>query len=695
MSADKLVFDLSQELEGSPQIFIKKDWLSILDNMNQNYNANQSIIDTSQLSNSNKYINYREGYLAMPLLLTLTGAGYVAPAVSGGTTTGVPTSGFLPACSSVALSAGGAFSTQPTACDYVMGLKNWFGTMIHSFTLDLNGTTIIQQTPFINMVNCFKLMTSLSMNDVMTQGTTIGFYPDVPTAFVLGASSLPSTGTASSSDTSIFGVGVCNNTTFPADVPYSPSTQSSFAFADYQSGSGNTGLVKRIQMINLDPDGVVGGSGQPANGGFGVVLNEGNFLDGAITYSNLMSGKTASSAQVNPIGNGVITNGLSGGASTALRNLWVSHISSKVNGVGLGTYSGLQISVMATIYLKHIHNFFAMCPLLKGTFFKMTMFLNQATTSFSVSGSQVVNIAGATAVVSLPVWRSGVYALNSVSVPVGGTNPLMLTAKSGFSGGAYALGNSTPVGGTATPYVASVVVGAQTPSAQSTLVPALAGGVLARSIYLYVPAYTFNPTIETAYLSSPVKTIQYSDYYQYQVLSVGASQQFNNLLTNGIANIKSILVVPYYSASSSLGAETSGLPAGMPVYQSPFDTAGAGTTSPMIMFNNFNVVVSGQNAIYNTERYTFEHFNNQFKGCNAVNGDMTDGLTSGLIDALGFQSSQCFWYVNLARQLPVEEAVPKSVQLVGTNNSSMAIDLFCFIEYGVSVSIDVLTGARV
>ena len=94
MSADKLVFDLSQELEGSPQIFIKKDWLSILDNMNQNYNANQSIIDTSQLSNSNKYINYREGYLAMPLLLTLTGAGYVAPAVSGSTTTGVPTSGF-------------------------------------------------------------------------------------------------------------------------------------------------------------------------------------------------------------------------------------------------------------------------------------------------------------------------------------------------------------------------------------------------------------------------------------------------------------------------------------------------------------------------------------------------------------------------------------------------------------------------
>jgi uncharacterized alkaline shock family protein YloU len=43
----------------------------------------------------------------------------------------------------------------------------------------------------------------------------------------------------------------------------------------------------------------------------------------------------------------------------------------------------------------------------------------------------------------------------------------------------------------------------------------------------------------------------------------------------------------------------------------------------------------------------------------------------------------------------VEEAVPKSVQIVGTNNSAMALDLFCFIEYGVSVSVDALTGARV
>jgi uncharacterized alkaline shock family protein YloU len=45
--------------------------------------------------------------------------------------------------------------------------------------------------------------------------------------------------------------------------------------------------------------------------------------------------------------------------------------------------------------------------------------------------------------------------------------------------------------------------------------------------------------------------------------------------------------------------------------------------------------------------------------------------------------------------LPMEESVPKSVNLLGTNTSQFAIDLYIFVEYGVEVSIDVLTGARV
>ena len=180
----------------------------------------------------------------------------------------------------------------------------------------------------------------------------------------------------------------------------------------------------------------------------------------------------------------------------------------------------------------------------------------------------------------------------------------------------------------------------------------------------------------------------------------------NNLVTNGIANIKSVLICPYYNPTSgtAIAANTmsglvvnsnTGLKVGMPVWQSPFDPAGCCATSPMSHITNFNVQVSGQNAIYNLQKYNFESFNNQLYGQNAVNGGLTDGLTSALIDRQSFDMSTCFYYVNIERMLPVEMSVPKSIQIIGTNATNRYMDYWVFIEYGVEISIDALTGARV
>ena len=179
-------------------------------------------------------------------------------------------------------------------------------------------------------------------------------------------------------------------------------------------------------------------------------------------------------------------------------------------------------------------------------------------------------------------------------------------------------------------------------------------------------------------------------------------------MTNGIANIKSVLVIPFYSTNgvstactlpasyggSNLNLNT-GFLNGVPVFQSPFDSAGTGTTSPLVFLTNFNIQVSGQNAIYNVEKYAFEQFNNQLYGQNSVNGGLTDGLCSGLIGRTEFDMNYNYYYVNVERMLPVEETVPKSIQIIGNNASLKAIDLFIFIEYGCEVKIDALTGARV
>jgi hypothetical protein len=607
MSCDKLVFDLSQEIEGSPNVFVKKDWLNILDNMNQNYSGNQSVVDTSQLSNSNKYLSYREAFLEVPLLLTLSTSGNSA--------------NFLPA--TVGLGSSQAIS-----------LKSWFGNIIHSFTLDYNGTTIIQQTPYINMWNCFKLLTSLSWGDVITQGPSIGFYPDDPLAFVYESAAGP------------YGIGVCNNadggvnvqTTAAANVNI-PLTLATNLGQTFHSQLGNSAVRKRSEYISYDP--IVDANTTS------IVSIQG--LAGS-AYSNLFN------------------------ASSCVQ-VWKSNVFRRVDGA-VGAIGIVEIAVMATIYLKHIHSFFAMCPLLKGVFMKMTMNLNNTSTNFTV-----VATANPPAAATIQNALTSI-TLDSVSNPVGGVNPLMITAGSIYS-------SSTALGSTS--YIATVQVGSNCLNSAVAGIPAYQPGPLAKSIYLYVPAYTFNPVFEQSYLSAPIKQIKYTDVYQYQVINVSAQQQFNNLLTNGISNVKSVLIVPFYSA----GAVNTGLGIANPVFQSPFDPAGCGCTSPLSLLGNFNVVVSGQNAIYNTQRYAFEEFNNQLYGQNAVNGGMTDGLTSSLISSLGFEMEYCYYYVNVSRMLPIEESVPKSIQIVGTNYSTKALDLWCFIEYGVDISIDILTGSRV
>jgi hypothetical protein len=535
-------------------------------------------------------MSYREAYFAVPMVLTVA---------SQNATASIVAADFAP-------------NTSATSADYAVGLKSWFGQMIHSFTLDLQGTTIIQQTPFINMWNSFKLVTSLSMADVITQGSTIGFYPDDPLSWTFSAVA-----------GSLSGQGVCNN----SNQVTSGQPASVVVWNQYKSGAGNLGYLSRQMYINYDTAGVSGDA----------------------TFAGLLTGAQAT-------------------------QVWKSFIFTKVNAVAATSQGVFQIAIMATIYLKHIHSFFQMIPLLKGQFLKMTMNLNNTSTSFS-------RLAGA---------RN--LTITSVSNSVGGVNPLMIaSAAVGCGAAAAAFGGTTA---TDTLFKANISVGAVCLDSQLASTAGVAQAPLSRSIYLYVPAMTFNPVFEQAYLSSPIKSIKYTDVYQYQISNISAANgQVNQLLTNGIAGIKSVLILPFYSVAG--GSANTGIPTGIPVYQSPFDPAGTGPTSPLALLTNFNIVVSGQNAIYNTQRYNFEQFNNQLYGANAVNGGMTDGLTSGLINSLGFEMEYAYYYVDVSRMLPVEESVPKSVQVVGMNTCAKALDLWCFIEYSCGIDIDSLTGSRV
>lgn len=573
MSADSLVFDMSSMSEGTSSVFVRKDWVSILDNQNQNYQGNQSVIDTSQLSNSNKYFNYREAYLTCPMLLTMTQN-------TGSAVAWIP-----------------AQADGSNSPDYIMGLKNWYGSIVHSMTVDYNGTTIVQQTPYCGLWNTFKLMTSLSYEDVLLNGASMGFWPDDVSGFEI--SNLNST------------EGIANTVTNNKNAGAFPVVANAFnTFNAY-----NEGLLQRQQGWNFDPEGVTGGTQ---------------------TYANLLS-------------------------TNNLNLLWKSYVFHKTSATGTPTATAgvCQVAITAQIYLKHLHSFFERVPLLKGVFLKLTLNLNQSSVSFSVDAS-------------------GNFATCSVQSPLGGVSPLMIASRGASQGSVDLVEGS---------YTANISVGKSCLNATQAGFPQVRQSPLGSSILLNIPAYTFNPTFEASYLSSPIKKVVYSDIYQYQVVNqLTGGQTFNQLITNGISNIKSVLVLPFYSASAN---------GGLTPIQSPFDPAGGGPTSPLCLLTQFQIQISGTNAIYNTERYSYEQYLNQLAGANSINGNLTDGLTSSLVSQKGFEMGFCYYYVNCGRMLPVEEMVPKSVNILGTNTNAKAIDLFVFVEYGVEVSLNILTGARV
>ena len=596
-TADALVYDLSQMTDASPQVFTKRDWLSIQDQQAGNYNGNQCIIDTSQLANSNKYMSYRDAYISMPLVLCATEQAAAAGAVMPGP---------------------GATSTSAGFC---FGLKNSFQTMIHSMTLDYAGTTIIQQTPFTSLFTTFQLLTTLSLDDLNLNGASIGFYPDdVNFAYVTTA--------ANGS-----GVGCLNNVNAMAQGKLTGDLAGGTEFS-------NRGMWERQKKWIISPNATTGQIGANINSLLG---------------------------------------------SSEMNELYISRVQ---QAIGPSPSSMIMYQIQAQLFLKHLHPFFSQIPLLKGVFFRLTLNLNQPSILLTQS--------------------AGGWEITTVTSPLGGIVPVMVAssvAPAQLATNQQVAGvdaNPTTVSdaliaadaGASTLYVTlnvgQVVIDATQKSRISSATGSDRTG-LNTSCFLNVPAYTFNPSFEEAYLSRPTKTIMYTDIYQFTTTPVSAGSQFNFLLTNGISNVKSVLIFPFINGMVSGGSGT----LAQPQFQNPFDSCGGGTSAPYAALNNFNVVVAGQNMVYNQVQYDYQEFLEQLVGVNSVNGNLVDGLTSGLIDFPKWQKLYRAYYVNTSRMLPIDESVPKSVTITGKSLSSLNIVFYCFIEYGVQVSVDVLTGARV
>jgi hypothetical protein len=544
-----------------------------------------------------------------------------------------------------------ALLTATAPADYLGALKSGYWNILHSLTCEFNNGNIIQQVPFLNVFCSFKNITSWSKDDLTDWGAVTGFAPDSAKSWaynpiapavgvVIGGSGSGLTNNRDAAYVSIttLTVGTCNAAPGPivaTSTSYNTSTRTTQSSADIRQ-AWNEGLFKRQQFNNYNPI---------LTADLGFSSNKG-LLMSAANCSQVFRTFTQAAANLR----------------------W--------------------FAIDAVIRLKDIADFFQKCPMLKGS--TMRLYLNTNQTYFQVTQT-APRYAAATGVLT----ENSILSLTAAPVILGGggTCPVLYSSN-GLGQGASVL---TPLQSDANAAITAVVNVSlsivRTQFNQAGVTQNLACPIT--SVRLYAPAYTMSPIAEQRYLSlTPTKRVVYNDIFQFSFTNQSVNSPFNILVTNGIPNIRSVLVLPLLPRASNGVAAVGGTTTASIL--SPF--ASTPSSPDPVIINNFQIQVSGKNLFINQLQYDYETFYEQLVSSNQLNGSLTTSLASGLVSKSDFQNLYRYYYGNCSRSLPSEEGVSKAIQIQGTILTAggvASVDLMVFVEFEREITIDVRTGARV
>lgn len=546
--------------------------------------------------------------------------------------------------------------TATSNLDFAMALKNGYYQLIHSLSVDFNNGSVVQQTPFLNVFSSFKCLTSWSDADIKNWGKICGFFPDTHDSWLFNNTVNSATNGLGGS-----GLGLCNNRLFKTippsgnltDVAYPAlvftatptviNTEATIA-SDCVLACANEGLLARMKWLN-----------------FGLTQEDPALAAGSFTANKALL--------------------LANSSATNLSNLFKAYVQQTAN--------NRVIVFPAIVRMKDVCDFFDKMPLMKGATFRLQINTNQSLVQLKqVRGA----VAAAGTMVAFPSLQ---LAAPPTMLGGGGTCPIMVSSNDLGQGlqSIVPVAAAAPAGGDQVDvYVACSIV-----RTQFTVTGMTAVSAPLNSVRLYAPAYTMSPQAEAAYLSQqPTKKIVYEDIFQYQFNTIGQSG-WNYLVTNGLPNLRSLLVCPF------LAAEDNGVIAGAATpysggvrsssLLSPFSSSG-GSPDPVALYN-FQVQISGKNLFNDAKQYDYQEFVEQIVSSNQLNGGLTTGMASGQIGMDEFDTLYRFYYADCSRALPSEAGVPRSIQISGTNVGGKSVNLMVFASFERSITVDVRSGARI
>lgn len=222
-------------------------------------------------------------------------------------------------------------------------------------------------------------------------------------------------------------------------------------------------------------------------------------------------------------------------------------------------------------------------------------------------------------------------------------------------------------------------------AAQTITVKCNVGNIFNSQCQLRLSLCELNPEFESRLIKSPMKQVNYRDWYCFpnQTVGVASGSSINQMLSVNIPKMRRLLIVPKVAVNGAVAEWVD-------AYQSPWTSAGCTTTPALI--TNLQVMLSGKPVYQSPLAYSWEQFLLEVEGCNSISGSVEDGLRAGLIDRQGFESIYGFTVVNLSRKDSADDVIEKTIQISFTNNSTKAMTYSYFIEYERGWEIDVVSG---
>ena len=200
--ADEYSYATSVSPQETEFLFSEKQMVYIPDSNGNSYPNSQILFDLASISNSGKFVDWKNAVLTVPLVLNLS-------------------------------ATGGSFSTANNENAFAASLKSSTLQLIHSIGCEITNNSVINLTPFSNIPISYTLLNSISSEEMTNLAPTLLFGKDSAESFTYN-------GTANAG-----GLGECNNAI--KETAFSCSGGWGATYGQ------NKGRAERMKYTSFDP----------------------------------------------------------------------------------------------------------------------------------------------------------------------------------------------------------------------------------------------------------------------------------------------------------------------------------------------------------------------------------------------------------------------------------------------------------